>query len=267
MNWYYTQGGQNYGPLSEADLDALVQTGTIPAATLVWQPGMADWLPWSEARRAAPAAPAPAPASGLRVAGASHTHTPPVMGDAGCSQCGGVFPSSQVSMLGGLAVCPACRVTLLQRTRGGGTAAIGARRFAGFWIRFAAAFIDGIILQVLNIGVGFANGMSFERIMPLDGRPHPSAAAFRVQLIMFVVAVAYDIVCTGKMGGTPGKRALGLRVVTEEGQPVSYGRATGRFFAKFISAMTCLIGYIIAGFDKEKRGLHDMICKTRVIKE
>lgn len=31
--------------------------------------------------------------------------------------------------------------------------------------------------------------------------------------------------------------------------------------------MTCLIGYIIAGFDKEKRGLHDMICRTRVVKE
>ena len=90
-------------------------------------------------------------------------------------------------------------------------------------------------------------------------------------LILIAVALAvfviYDVVTTAKMGGTPGKRAFGLRVVTADGLPVSYLRAFGRLFAKFVSYLTCCIGYIIAGFDKEKRALHDMICSTRVIKE
>jgi len=56
-----------------------------------------------------------------------------------------------------------------------------------------------------------------------------------------------------------------LKVVMEDGGPVSYGRATGRFFAEILSGMVCYIGYIIAGFDSQKRSLHDHICSTRVI--
>jgi len=47
---------------------------------------------------------------------------------------------------------------------------------------------------------------------------------------------------------------------------VSYGRAAGRYFAKMLSGIIMGIGYIMAGFDSQKRALHDMICDTRVIK-
>jgi uncharacterized RDD family membrane protein YckC len=48
--------------------------------------------------------------------------------------------------------------------------------------------------------------------------------------------------------------------------PITAGRAAGRYFAKMISSMILMIGYIIAGFDSQKRALHDIICDTRVIK-
>jgi uncharacterized RDD family membrane protein YckC len=60
--------------------------------------------------------------------------------------------------------------------------------------------------------------------------------------------------------------ACGLRVVDGDGRRVSYARATGRYFAKYICDMTLAIGYVLAGFDREKRGLHDMICNTRIVK-
>jgi uncharacterized RDD family membrane protein YckC len=60
--------------------------------------------------------------------------------------------------------------------------------------------------------------------------------------------------------------ALGLKVVRPDGGPITAGRAAGRYFAKMISGMILMIGYIIAGFDSQKRALHDMICDTRVIK-
>jgi uncharacterized RDD family membrane protein YckC len=60
--------------------------------------------------------------------------------------------------------------------------------------------------------------------------------------------------------------ALGLKVVRPGGGPITPGRAAGRYFSKMVSSMTLMIGYIIAGFDSEKRALHDMICDTRVIK-
>jgi len=59
---------------------------------------------------------------------------------------------------------------------------------------------------------------------------------------------------------------LGLKVVRPNGAPVNLGRAVGRYFAKWLSSMTLGIGYIIAGFDAEKRAMHDMIVDTRVIK-
>ena len=59
--------------------------------------------------------------------------------------------------------------------------------------------------------------------------------------------------------------ALGLKVIRADGGPISVGLAVGRYFAKILSALTLWIGFIIAGFDREKRTLHDHICGTRVI--
>jgi uncharacterized RDD family membrane protein YckC len=68
-----------------------------------------------------------------------------------------------------------------------------------------------------------------------------------------------------RRGATPGKMALGLRVVRTDGSKVSTGVAVGRFFADWLSQITLAVGYVIAAFDGEKRALHDRICETRVI--
>jgi uncharacterized RDD family membrane protein YckC len=60
--------------------------------------------------------------------------------------------------------------------------------------------------------------------------------------------------------------ACNIKVVMADGGKVSFARAIGRHFAKFISGMILGIGYIMAGFDDQKRALHDRICDTRVIK-
>ena len=65
---------------------------------------------------------------------------------------------------------------------------------------------------------------------------------------------------------TVGKMALGLKVTDLKGRRVSFARATGRHFAKFISGMILLIGYIMAGFTERKQALHDMIAGTLVIR-
>ena len=60
--------------------------------------------------------------------------------------------------------------------------------------------------------------------------------------------------------------AFGLKVVAPDGSRISYMRALGRFFAEIVSGLTFSIGYIMAGFDSQKRSLHDRICATRVIR-
>ena len=87
------------------------------------------------------------------------------------------------------------------------------------------------------------------------------------QALGFLIAVSYTVFFIGKFGATPGKMVLGLKVVRSDGGRVTYLRAFARYFAEFLSAITLLIGYIIAAFDSEKRALHDHICDTRVIKQ
>jgi uncharacterized RDD family membrane protein YckC len=85
-------------------------------------------------------------------------------------------------------------------------------------------------------------------------------------LIGLAIGATYEGVFVSRFGATPGKMALDLKVVRPDGGSISLGRAVGRYFAKMVSAIILGIGYIMAGFDSQKRALHDMICDTRVIK-
>src|SRR5579863_10270643 len=92
MDWYYSDGRQQFGPVTEPEFDTLVTAGRINAATLVWRSGMAEWMPFGKVQPSlAPAAPAAAPAA---VASAVQTAPAPASADSGrapvrfCSQCG-----------------------------------------------------------------------------------------------------------------------------------------------------------------------------------
>jgi uncharacterized RDD family membrane protein YckC len=65
---------------------------------------------------------------------------------------------------------------------------------------------------------------------------------------------------------TVGKMTLGLKVTDLAGRRISFARASGRYFAKYVSSMTLLIGYIMAGFTERKQALHDIIAGTLVIR-
>ena len=67
-------------------------------------------------------------------------------------------------------------------------------------------------------------------------------------------------------GATLGKMALSMRVTDLEGRRISFMRATGRYFAKYLSGMILAIGYIMAAFTAKKQALHDMLAGTLVAK-
>ena len=140
-------------------------------------------------------------------------------------------------------------------------------RYAGFWIRFAAKLVDGIIMGVL---LGLPMIAIMASMGALQNPPEePSDTAVLIQLmfqiIYFVAYGAYSIFFIGKYGATPGKMACKIKVVDATGTKIGYGRATGRFFAEILSGLIFYIGYIMVAFDDEKRALHDRICNTRVI--
>jgi uncharacterized RDD family membrane protein YckC len=152
----------------------------------------------------------------------------------------------------------------------------GARHFGGFWMRFLAVIIDAIIIRVVSavitiplglggLGMGLSLGRNPDPSQVMAALPALMSLIGMAFLIQFCLSLAYEVYFLTTKGATPGKMALGLKVIRADGGPISVGLAVGRYFAKILSVCTLWIGFIIAGFDREKRSLHDHICGTRVV--
>ena len=142
--------------------------------------------------------------------------------------------------------------------------------YGGFWIRFLAYVIDHILIGVVlgPLAVIWVLPLIISAVHSDDG-PEPWMLGM---LMLYFVAAAvflwlYDALLTcSSWQGTVGKKLLRLKVTDMAGNRISFGRATGRFFAKILSRMMFHIGFIMAAFTERKQGLHDMIAATLVWK-
>lgn len=189
-----------------------------------------------------------------------------------CGECGGAFPVQDLARFGNHYVCVNCKPGYVQRIREGvqpvGTP-LGAVHYGGFWIRVVAIFIDTLILGAVTVPLilvfGLGSGIfGMDPQNPDIGRLLVAEGA--IGSVGLALGLLYQGYFVSQKGGTLGKLALGLRVVNaSDGSNLSVMKALGRYFANILSGMILYIGYIIAGFDSEKRALHDHICGTRVI--
>jgi uncharacterized RDD family membrane protein YckC len=159
--------------------------------------------------------------------------------------------------------------------------AIAPVAYAGFWLRAAAYFLDGLIIgipvgAVLLFLVFMAGGfhMLLRRRHPYETAFVPMAAPFLL-LFFSAIIVLFGLqwlyfagLESSSRQATLGKSAMSLKVTDLAGNRLSFGRATGRFFAKIVSGMIPLaLGYIMAGFTEKKQALHDMIAGTLVLRK
>ncbi len=189
-----------------------------------------------------------------------------------CSQCGQALEPSEAATLAGATLCANCKPVYLRKLQEG-VAGAATPRHKGFWIRFVAKVLDGILLDI---------GMSplyLAYVLPATlglkttlGHPAPTAAALRFfgsiavyELVWIALFLAYNTLMLGRFGTTMGKMAIGAKVVASDGTPIGYGRALGRTLMELVSGMALLIGYIMAGFDGQKRALHDRVAGTLVV--
>ena len=246
MQWYHAQGDRREGPVEDEEFRRLVDQGVIRDYTLVWNPTMPDWKPWSEVRPAA--VPAPVAAGGQV-----------------CAECGRSFSREDMIPFGDRWVCADCKPRFVEMLKQGVAPAM-ERRYGGFWVRLVAKIMDGLILSLFNMAVGFIAGVSgFMR--PTTSEEVFTPAFVVVNLLAFLVPVVYYTWFVGRFGATPGKMAVRLKVVVADGSRVTYWRALGRHFSEYLSAIILGIGYLMAAWDPEKRALHDRICDTRVIRQ
>jgi len=250
MDWYYAVGDQQVGPISKAEIQALVKAKKINAQTRVWRTGMKEWQELGQLLKANQALPAAIrPGSGRSR-------------QAQCNECGNSFSQDDMIRFGDSWICATCKPLFVQKIKEG-LAVAGTMDYAGFWIRFGAKFIDWIIIGIVTSAI----------VIPLGYFSFTTAnssssviTTVLLQLLNYAIPASYVTFFLGKYGATPGKMACKLKVVTAGNDRVSYPRAFGRYFAEILSGLILGIGYFMAAFDDQKRTLHDRICDTRVIR-
>lgn len=237
MEVWIGRDGERHGPYKEADVRQWLRSGQVSPDDLGWYEGMADWQPLSslfpEELRAAPPAFSASPSFST-------------------TQAAPVFDDSETSLTD----------------------------YAGFWKRVGAYFIDAIVLWIPNFILGSLLGANEaaeayqHALQAASGNPEQIMLAFQtymhalgpLMLVQTVLTWLYFALCeSSAWQATLGKRALGIRVTDLDGHRISFLRATGRHFAKLLSAFIMCIGFLMVAWTQRKQGLHDMLAQTLVL--
>ena len=139
--------------------------------------------------------------------------------------------------------------------------------YAGFWIRVEAFLTDVMALYAILLVSMFVLvlGLAYLTSVTLYG----VVIVVLVYLLLFVLIgtwLYFSLFESSRKQATPGKLLLCLKVVAPDGSRLSFGRATERYFAKFLSGLTFGVGYLIAGVTRKKQALHDMITRSFVVR-
>ena len=150
--------------------------------------------------------------------------------------------------------------------------------YAGFWRRLVAYILDSLLLSILlspiNLVLMPAGAKNMMETM-FTNINHNQMALPDINDLIKMLAISavttliiffYYASCeSSRYQATPGKLALGLKVIDIHGNKLSFWKASGRYVAKFVSALTLFIGYIMAGTTKHQQALHDELTNCLVI--
>lgn len=250
--WYFADGQERQGPLSAEDMRQRFQRGDITLATLVWREGFAQWAPLSEAvdelQLQNLASAASNLGSGIDLRGdytAIDNGTAPLPGTGGGTYSPYTAPAAATGYAGSAVVDGQDVV------------------YAGFWKRYAAYFIDYILLTVVTLPLS----MIINVMGASSGNEGVQVAlTLVVMLLSLVISIGYYAGFHASRGGaTLGKMAVGIKVVRGNGERISFLRAFCRYLATIVSSLILMIGFIMAAFTERKQALHDMMCDTLVV--
>ena len=148
--------------------------------------------------------------------------------------------------------------------------------YAGFWRRLVAYLIDTAILSVVALIIMVPTvlllGLGAAATETESGEPGPGLALgilialLGVGLVLLLNWLYFALMESSSKGATLGKMAIGIRVTDLQGRRISFGRATGRYFAKLFSSLIFGLGYLMAAFTQQKQALHDMVAACLVTK-
>lgn len=242
------------GPMPRVFVDDRIDRGLWSTRLSVAEVGSSAWRPYAELSTPAPAAPAAPPvpefdANAFTSRDTTRAHKPTSKADYGHNLAAVATPTAAVPQ----------RVTA------------GATIHAGFWRRVTAMLIDGLLIGVamgvvqVVVGLGALGGFAAAG----DAGAAMSALIGSMMLLFGIAFVGqwlyFALFESSAMQATPGKRALGLKVVDENGLRIGFGRASGRYFGKIVSGAIFYVGFLMAGFTERKQALHDLMAATLVV--
>jgi uncharacterized RDD family membrane protein YckC len=144
--------------------------------------------------------------------------------------------------------------------------------YAGFWRRVAASVIDAILLFIGFVVLDFVGAIFVSIGLLSSGQNITNDNTIGAQVVIFLITgvlawLYYAGLESGPWQGTVGKRIVRLVVTDVHGRRIGFGRATGRYFAKFVSTLAVFAGYLMVAFTERKQGLHDLMAGTLVVRQ
>ena len=130
---------------------------------------------------------------------------------------------------------------------------------AGFWIRLFATVIDSALIAVLSLPFIFYHFENLDLFLDYS-RDYSSFDAWHYVFQAFVTIILW-VVWDGK---TPGKALLGIHIVKIDNTPIGWKEAILRYIGYIVNVLTLFIGFLMIAARRDKRGLHDLIAKTKV---
>lgn len=135
-------------------------------------------------------------------------------------------------------------------------------QYAGFWKRFAAHFIDQVLLSMIILFITGVVGLASQ-----ENFGTPGWGMLGMPSGIITSWIYYAVFESSVKQATPGKLALSLKVITLDHERLSFGKATGRFFGKILSAILLMVGYLMQPFTAKKQALHDLMAGTLIVDE
>jgi uncharacterized RDD family membrane protein YckC len=140
-------------------------------------------------------------------------------------------------------------------------------RYAGFWRRLAAYMIDYIVAVIAAYAVAVVGAL----LIGLPGGERFEGSALTIAAIWIIASdlivpwLYWTLMESSGRQATLGKRVLGIMVTDIEGRKVTFARGTARYWAKLLSFLILLIGFVLAGFTPRKQALHDIVSSCLVV--
>ncbi len=150
-----------------------------------------------------------------------------------------------------------------------GPISVGTLPKAGFWVRVAAWIADVLFLFLPTVVAAVLVWATITLGGWLGGEINDQVKIFAGISSVIIVVVGgfqYFTLFVGWRGQTPGKMIFGLKIVQVNGQEMTYGRACLRSICWGLSLLLFSLGFLMIAFNRQKRGLHDILAGTYVIR-